>query len=370
MVFLATVGIEKGNFMAKPRVFVSSTYYDLKHLRSSLDIFVEGLGFEPILSEKGDIAYSPDLPLDESCYREVESADIFVLLVGGRYGSEASGKEKRPSRQFFERYESITKKEYESALRKDTPTYILIESNVYAEYHTFLKNKENKEIAYAHVDSANIFHLIEEILSKPRNNPTHTFERFSDIEEWLRDQWAGLFRELLNRKSQQQQLANLSLQVSDLKEINNTLKRYLEAVMAGITPAASTELIETEQRRLQEVERRERLYGNPWVRHLERFYKLPTDVVIEAIQHATSFPDFVERLGKAKANASVKSGILETLESIKEARRDFNQARSILNLEPLPDPSTIVTEELPADNAAKVKRKKAAAGRTQASRKK
>jgi hypothetical protein len=48
--------------MAKPRVFVSSTYYDLKHVRSSLDLFVESLGFEPVLSEKGNIAYSPDSP--------------------------------------------------------------------------------------------------------------------------------------------------------------------------------------------------------------------------------------------------------------------------------------------------------------------
>ena len=47
--------------MAKPRVFVSSTYYDLKHLRSSLENFVESLGFEPVLSEKGDIAYAPDV---------------------------------------------------------------------------------------------------------------------------------------------------------------------------------------------------------------------------------------------------------------------------------------------------------------------
>jgi hypothetical protein len=72
--------------MAKPRVFVSSTFYDLKHIRSSLDIFIESLGFEPILSEKGDIAYSPDHPLDESCYREVQTSDIFVLIIGGRYG--------------------------------------------------------------------------------------------------------------------------------------------------------------------------------------------------------------------------------------------------------------------------------------------
>jgi hypothetical protein len=80
--------------VARPRVFVSSTYYDLKHIRSSLDNFIESLGYDSVLSEKGDIAYSPDIPLDESCYREASGADIFVLIIGGRYGSSASNEEK------------------------------------------------------------------------------------------------------------------------------------------------------------------------------------------------------------------------------------------------------------------------------------
>jgi len=76
--------------MSKPRVFISSTYYDLKHIRAALENFIESLGFEAILSEKGDIAYSPDKPLDESCYREVSNSDIFILIIGGRYGSASS----------------------------------------------------------------------------------------------------------------------------------------------------------------------------------------------------------------------------------------------------------------------------------------
>src|ERR1700683_3343778 len=119
--------------MARPKVFVSSTYYDLRYIRASLEIFIESLGFDAILSEKGDIAYTSDRPLDESCYREVENADIFTLILGGRYGSEVSSGSKKP-KDFFDRYESITKKEYSSAIDKDIPVYILIEKAVYAEY--------------------------------------------------------------------------------------------------------------------------------------------------------------------------------------------------------------------------------------------
>ena len=174
--------------MAKPRVFVSSSYYDLKHFRSSLDIFIEGLGFEGILSEKGNIAYNPDQPLKESCYREAQTADILVLLIGGRYGSAAGGEERKPTHKFFERYDSITKKEYESAIQRDIPTYILVETNVYAEYQTFLKNKEREDVSYAHVDSANIFRPIEEVLAKPRNNPTPYLRAVSKARQ-LRRTW-------------------------------------------------------------------------------------------------------------------------------------------------------------------------------------
>ena len=38
--------------MAKPRVFISSTYYDLKHLRSAFETFLEQFGFEFFLRKE------------------------------------------------------------------------------------------------------------------------------------------------------------------------------------------------------------------------------------------------------------------------------------------------------------------------------
>jgi len=123
--------------MARPRIFISSTYYDLKHLRSSLENFIESLGYEPVLSEKGDIAYTPDVALDESCYREVRNTDVFVLIVGGRYGAEKSETRTSLPKSFFERYDSITKEEYRNAVEKDIPIYVLIERSVYSEFETY-----------------------------------------------------------------------------------------------------------------------------------------------------------------------------------------------------------------------------------------
>lgn len=37
--------------MAKPRVFLSSTYYDLKHVRERIERFLANFGMEPVLFE-------------------------------------------------------------------------------------------------------------------------------------------------------------------------------------------------------------------------------------------------------------------------------------------------------------------------------
>ena len=321
--------------MAKPRVFVSSTYYELKHIRSSLELFIESLGYEPVLSEKGDIAYLPDRPLDESCYREASSSDIFVLIIGGRYGSEASGSDKRPSRSFFERYESITKKEFETAYAEDIPIYILIEHGVYTEYQTYLRNKENERVKYAHVDSVNVFRLVEEILSKPRNNPLYSFERSAQIETWLRDQWAGLFRELLKTRSQQKQLLALTGQVGELKAVNETLKTYLEAVMKGISKDASTRLIESEEKRLEETRRMEQLKANNWYTYIIRTYNVSDEAFIKIMNQSLSAKDFA-KLAAIQSNVhDAEKAIIRTLEHSSAARSDFNDVRKILGIAPI-----------------------------------
>jgi hypothetical protein len=311
--------------MAKPRVFISSTYYDLKHIRASLDLFIDSLGFEPVLSEKGDIAFTHDRALDESCYREAENSDVFVLIVGGRYGSEASGGDKKPSHAFFDRYESITKKEYESAVSRDIPVYVLIEKGVNSEYQTFLRNKDKTDISYAHVESVNVFHFIEDILSRPRNNPVQTFEKFIEIETWLREQWAGLFRELLRRQSQQQQLVGLTTQVAELKEVNDTLRKYLEAVMKGADRQETSRLIKSEEKRLEELRRLEKLRGNRWVQHTISAADVDFETVARAIEECSDENDFFTRIQAATKRPT--DGLQRTLRTSRMAKTDFNEAR-------------------------------------------
>ena len=318
--------------MPRPRIFVSSTYYDLKHIRASLENFIDSLGFEPILSEKGHIAYSPEIPLDESCYREVGNSDIFLIIIGGRYGSEKSESKEIKDKQSVDRYDSITKQEYKSAVERNVPSYILIEKSVYSEFEIFMNNKKNETINYVHVDSTNIFHLIDDILSQPKNNPVHQFDRYNDIESWLKEQWAGLFRELLNQRSEQTQLASLSSQVNTMGEINRTLKRYLEEVISKVSPADSVKLIEGESKRLEEAMQLVLLKENRLVNVLNVLYRITADVFRDTLIKSKSIQHFVDNLSELHKEHYDE---IQSFFSNADVFDDINISRNILGIDPI-----------------------------------
>lgn len=327
--------------MAKPRVFVSSTYYDLKHVRASLDGFIQSLGFDTILSEKGEIAFHPDIPLDESCYREAASCDIFMLIVGGRYGSIASSGETIQSGDepaVHERYESVTKKEFESAQDRDIPTYVCVDRAVYAEYETYKRNRDNHETRYAHVDSVNIFRFLDTILAKKKNNPVHKFDKFTDIESWLREQWAGLFRDLLANRSARQELATLANQVDQLANVNDTLRRYLEQVVEKIGVEDAAGMIRDENQRLEKGKKQSKLQRLRLFDWLENRYSVDKDTVIELINASNDYKELAISLASKSAQCeteedklSLTKQIIDTFYSVDPVQQDIQHARLLLD---------------------------------------
>lgn len=320
--------------MARPRVFVSSTYYDLKHLRSSIENFIEQLGYEPVLSEKDSIAYMPDAPLDESCYREAKNCDLFVLIIGGRYGSPTSShkKAKLSAADFYERYESITRREFESASERDVPIYILIDAAVDAEYQTYLKNKENTSIHYAHVDSVNIFHFIESIRERQKNNPIKLFSKYSEIESWLREQWAGTFRELIQRVSSTSRIQDIDSKVAALTETAETLKRYLEQVVAKVSPEKeeAVRLIKDENERLREAKKDAEFRAFRYVQHLCDGHRKKVPEIQAALKQAKTYVSFMEGLFKSPSGSFRVPSCAHSTKAFAE----LNEARAYLELPP------------------------------------
>lgn len=240
--------------MAKPRIFVSSTYYDLKHIRTSLESFIENMGFESVLFESGDIAFLHDQPTDESCYTEIQNCHMLVLIIGGRYGSPTSDSERPKGKELndiYERYNSITRKEYETARQRDIPIFIFVEKNVLAEFQTYKENRDSDAVKYVHVDSVNIYRLLDDILAQRRNNFIKDFEQFDDIASWLRDQWAGIFADALSRKNTETSLKDLAAQISELNGVSTVLKEYTESMMSKIQPDNFQKIIKEQSETLR-----------------------------------------------------------------------------------------------------------------------
>lgn len=191
-----------------PKVFISSTYYDLKYIREELDTFVRGYRFETIMFENGDIGYEPGKSLDESCYHYISKSDMVILVVGGLYGSPATGE----IQDEFNEYMSITRKEFQAAKDADVPIFVFIDSDVDAEYSVYNKNYEkieNKkmEVGFNATKNINVFRFIRSIRMYS-NVVINTFKRTSDIKEYLANQWAGYFLNYLelrrdNRKNKE-----------------------------------------------------------------------------------------------------------------------------------------------------------------------
>jgi len=238
--------------MVKPRVFVSSTYYDLKHIRSSLKDFIEYFGYEAVLFEDGDIPYDHLLPLDQSCYSEVTRCHMLILIIGGRYGSPSSTE----NVEDYNPCKSITMKEHQSAIEKDIPIFIFIEKNVYSEYRTYKANAGNPDVNYAYVDNVKIFEFIDQIISQKRNNQVCEFDKFEDISNWLRDQWAGLFAEYLRQRQDQKILLNISAKIDELSRVSDALKTYTESLMKELNPEGFHDIIETVSKSIEDSKKK------------------------------------------------------------------------------------------------------------------
>ena len=199
--------------MAKPRVFLSSTFYDLKQVREDLDRFISGLGYEAVLHEAGDVAYGKDSPPEGSLHREIEMCDILVCVIGGRYGTESR---EQPG-------SSITQLELSTAIDNQIQVFIFIEQAVYSEYRTYLINKEADNIKYEYVDDSRVYEFIESLHELPNNNAIASFRTASDIVEYLKGQWAGLFQRFLKDQERIEETRALE----KMKSVTGTLEQLV-----------------------------------------------------------------------------------------------------------------------------------------------
>lgn len=287
--------------MVKPRVFVSSTYYDLKPIREVLEKFIDSLGYEPVIFENGSVTHTPGQYLDLSCYSEVKECHILVLLIGGRYGSPASGSENTYSNENNDEYESITVKEYQTAHIKGIPIYVFIEKSVLSAYKFYNDNKNTPNVTYRGIENKNIFKFIDKIYSL-KIYWVKEFDKTDDITNELKKQWAGLFAKYLRNMQNQKELSSISAKIDELSQVSETLRTYTESLMKKVKPEGFDKIIQDESNKIEDANKRKTFFEHylPDIimdRAKEAGLKISKDDIYTAYIQTDKFDDFLRRLG-------------------------------------------------------------------------
>jgi hypothetical protein len=155
----------------------------LSQVRLDLKAAIEGLGLEPIISENFAFPVDPNIDVITNCLKVVKDrADIFVLILGGRYGSETeSGR-------------SITNLEYLEAKAKGVPVYVFVTKSVLDVLPVWKKNLTGDFSDV--VDTTKVFAFVEEVRTA-KDHWLFSFDNAGQIIETLRKQLAYLFMDAL-----------------------------------------------------------------------------------------------------------------------------------------------------------------------------
>jgi len=171
-----------------PNIFISSTISDLHHLRDAVRDTVLELHYLPRMSEYGDLGYLPTMSAIQSCYQSIRECQLFVLIIGKKYGYlDTNG-------------HSVTHNEFRTAKDLNIPIICLVDQEVNTFKQVFEANPK-KKTKYPGMDQPEMtFKLIQEFSSYPENNGYLIYKTISDARDNLKNQLAHIFCDLLLKR--------------------------------------------------------------------------------------------------------------------------------------------------------------------------
>jgi hypothetical protein len=210
--------------VAAPAVFVSSTFYDLRYIRGNIRYFINGLGYRPVLMEEGSIYYDPTQDVLDAALSEIPNCQMFVLVIGGRYGAD-----------FHDSGKSVTNAEYVEAAKLKIPIFALVEQGVYNDFHVWRANRNDdklvSKIDFPNTDDIRVFSFIEEVQNQAVNNALVPFRDWSDIETYLRLQWAGMMHSFLSGRANAQRVEEY---LDVLAEMNKRIEMLSTQILNSV----------------------------------------------------------------------------------------------------------------------------------------
>lgn len=233
--------------MATPRVFISSTCYDLNEVREILESYLDEIYFETILSNKGHVYYQPGLHTHDSCLKEISNCDLFILIIGGRYGGTYISDETK----------SIVNAEYDAAIQVSIPIVSFVKKDVW-DNHLFFKKNHQKDteciIEYPAIENQKtaikIFEFIDRVRLAEKNNGIFTFSNSKEIVDTLKKQFAGMIYNHLIHERKINYTNILNEQLHEIKLISTKSNELIENLFVQLSqnnPTAQIKEIEETQ---------------------------------------------------------------------------------------------------------------------------
>jgi hypothetical protein len=161
--------------MIMDKVFLSSTCYDLKDLRASIEKYFENKRIVTILSDRTTFPIDPNKHRHDMCIAAINDCDLFLLVIDKRYGAP----------YYRDQNISITWAEYKEAKRLHKQIIVFARKDILFEREVYKKNGKSALYKPFSVDNVKTFTFIDDIQGDPNGFWVQPFDSVIEIENTL-----------------------------------------------------------------------------------------------------------------------------------------------------------------------------------------
>lgn len=165
----------------KTKVFLSSTAHDLTDLRAEVAEHLRRSGFEVLHHESPEFPKPAGLHSHDVCLEAVKECDVYVVVVGRRYGGTYAGSA-HPRKDI-----SITWYESEIAFATGKRVLAFVRDTVWNERPAYKKHLADG-VPYhpVHADDVRVFEFVEWLVERRHDNWVDTFRDSVELRSHLR----------------------------------------------------------------------------------------------------------------------------------------------------------------------------------------
>lgn len=208
-----------------PNIFISSTIQDLGHLRDSIRDLIFEIGYNPIMSEYGEIGFLPTNSAEDSCYLALRDCQLAIIIIGKRYGSISKNGL------------SVTHNEFRTSRERKVPVIFLVGEEVMSFKRVYDVNENNQNLTFPGMENPiKIFQFIREFSESEINNGLIQYSNVQSAKNNLKKQLAHIFGDLLKKQFDptKGEIKDILSEITTLRHIllkseQDTAKRFSNA---------------------------------------------------------------------------------------------------------------------------------------------